>query len=185
MAQPASVTSSFLPGVSLEQRSVVPSGVPLCASAPPVRGYLRIEAHTRKPFFRETSSFFQELYFYSKNRGLVANYFANPIFGAIILPVKMPDFGPETGIPRESARFSPGFTREIPGFRFRMPSAQGRFHAGRDESDASPPEKWANRPAPGGNRCRDCYTGAKKRLALACKARSTPARRTDHKRRGQ
>jgi len=50
----------------------------------------------------------------------------------------MPDFGPETGIPRESARFSPGFTREIPGFRFRMPSARGRFHAGRDESGASP-----------------------------------------------
>ncbi len=48
----------FLPRFPLEHRSVVPSGVPLCASAPPVRGYLRIAADTRNPFFRETSSFF-------------------------------------------------------------------------------------------------------------------------------
>jgi len=33
--------------------SSVPSGVPLCASAPPVRGYLRFDAGTRKGFFSE------------------------------------------------------------------------------------------------------------------------------------
>ena len=47
----------FLPRFPQEHRSVVPSGLPLCASAPPVRGYLRIGPDVRKGFFRQVVIF--------------------------------------------------------------------------------------------------------------------------------
>ncbi|WP_206020965.1 hypothetical protein, partial [Antarcticimicrobium luteum] len=44
----------------MEHRSAVPSGVPLCASAPPVKGCLKFTAKTRKRFFHFHPSFFQK-----------------------------------------------------------------------------------------------------------------------------
>ena len=41
-----------------------------------VRGYLRIAAETRNPFFSETSSFFQKTRFSRKNNGLFWRYFS-------------------------------------------------------------------------------------------------------------
>ncbi len=54
-ARPACIISVF----SLASRCRVARLAPRwCISAPPVRGYLRIQPQTRNPFFRETSYFF-------------------------------------------------------------------------------------------------------------------------------
>ncbi len=82
LARPASNASNCLPRFPLERRSVVPSGVPLCASAPPVRGYLRLGAGARKCFFRKTSSFFQKTRFSFKNKCLCVCFFWRKRFGA-------------------------------------------------------------------------------------------------------
>ncbi len=54
VARPASNTSDFLSCVSLP---CGPFGAPLSASAPPVRGVLRLLTGTRNPFFREKCIF--------------------------------------------------------------------------------------------------------------------------------
>ncbi|WP_229754873.1 hypothetical protein, partial [Mameliella alba] len=43
-----------------EHRPAVPSGLPISASAPPVKGLLRLHTKTRKQFFGLSSSFFHE-----------------------------------------------------------------------------------------------------------------------------
>ena len=61
LAHPASSTSELSPPrFPQEHRSVRPSGVPLYASAPPVRGYLRITPKPRNPFLQTKSHFFRK-----------------------------------------------------------------------------------------------------------------------------
>ena len=55
-----------------------PSGAPSCASAPPVKGYLRIGRCTRNPFFQETSYFFRNSNFLFSFSALRAKKFAHP-----------------------------------------------------------------------------------------------------------
>ena len=83
---PPYLPQCLLPRVPLERRSVVPSGVPLCASAPPVRGYLRFTAEPRNPFFRKSSSFLQETRFSFVFIRLYSQCFARTAFTAILLP---------------------------------------------------------------------------------------------------
>ncbi|WP_323786076.1 hypothetical protein, partial [Thalassovita sp.] len=54
-----------------EHRSVVPSRVPLCASAPPVKGVLRLYAHLRKRFFEKTRFFVQRFKKINNNNALM------------------------------------------------------------------------------------------------------------------
>ena len=60
-ARPPAIASDCLRLASLPEPLAgvpsVPSGVPLCASAPPVKGVLRLVPHTRKQFFPEISGF--------------------------------------------------------------------------------------------------------------------------------
>ncbi|WP_205965369.1 hypothetical protein, partial [Pseudooceanicola onchidii] len=58
-----------------EPRSVVPSGVPLCASAPPVRGYLRMGAGVRKGFSAGTVIFFSKKWIAVYKQTLKAVFF--------------------------------------------------------------------------------------------------------------
>jgi hypothetical protein len=53
LARPAQPYLCFSRQALRSVRSVVPSGVPLCASAPPVKGYLRAPPQTRNPLFEE------------------------------------------------------------------------------------------------------------------------------------
>ena len=85
LAHPASSTSELSPPpFPQEHRSLRPSGVPLCASAPPVRGYLRIAAEPRNPFFGKTSSFFQKSRFPCFFKWLQARDFKTPALRAIL-----------------------------------------------------------------------------------------------------
>ena len=81
-----------MPGDPPKQRSVIPSGDPSNASAPPVRGYLRFGPVPRNPFFRQTPSFFPNSGFSLKNKGLLALSCGN-----------RPDFGIK--LPTESGKF--------------------------------------------------------------------------------
>ena len=65
--------------------SCVPSGVPLCASAPPVRGYLRIGAGTRKCFLQKSSIFFRKAKIPTKYRVNGKKRTKSGGFGAIFL----------------------------------------------------------------------------------------------------
>jgi len=80
LAQPASVTSVFFSSVPSKLCFVVPSVFAASASAPPVRGYLRIGVPGRNPFFQETSSFFEKLVILFKNRVLAHQIFHTPQF---------------------------------------------------------------------------------------------------------
>ncbi|MGR3566290.1 MAG: hypothetical protein ACU0CN_00940, partial [Pseudooceanicola nanhaiensis] len=67
LARPAQPYLCFSRQALRSVRSVVPSGVPLCASAPPVKGYLRMGPDVRKRFLPGTVIFF------SKTWNLVQN----------------------------------------------------------------------------------------------------------------
>ncbi len=67
LARPAQPYLCFSRQALRSIRSVVPSGVPLCASAPPVKGYLRMGPDVRKRFLPGTVIFF------SKTWNLVQN----------------------------------------------------------------------------------------------------------------
>jgi hypothetical protein len=89
LARPASNTSDFLLRFPCRPSAFPlrcgPSGVPLCASAPPVKWVLRLVADTRNPFFQEMCIFCGRPHFLYKNRGLHVNYFAERLFEAALL----------------------------------------------------------------------------------------------------
>jgi hypothetical protein len=130
------IPQCFLPSVSLERRSVVPSGVPLCASAPPVRGYLRIGAEPRNPFFRETSCFFQESRFPRKIRWLQSTFlcpfYLRPRPNTALRRGNSAKIGLSTAFSTESAESRRGIWAESP--RNHPPT---RRHSGNESPDSA------------------------------------------------
>ena len=110
------IPQCLLPSVPLERRSVVPSGVPLCASAPPVRGYLRIGAEPRNPFFRETSCFFQKTHLSFKISGLKMRFSGlsgfHPVPDQALPKGNWPKFGLSTAFSTESGESQAGIWPE-------------------------------------------------------------------------
>ena len=55
------IPQCFLPADPPKRCSILPSGVPLCASAPPVKGYLRFTPNTRNPKKQSFLTFFTKI----------------------------------------------------------------------------------------------------------------------------
>lgn len=78
LARPASVTSVFVAVGTVWLLPCCPSGVPLCASAPPVRGLLRRGAGGRNTFFQGKCIFCPSPRFFFLFSGLVQFLVADP-----------------------------------------------------------------------------------------------------------
>lgn len=82
----------FLPSGPAGVRRCFRLASPLCASAPPVRGYLRIAAETCNPFFLETSSFFQKTMYSLIYMGFGVHFYLNfPLCSPVPHKIRAPD----------------------------------------------------------------------------------------------
>ncbi len=127
MAQPVSAASYCVPSETPEPQSVAPSGVPLCASAPPVRGYLRITPNTRNPFFAISSSFFEFSDFSHVLRGLHAMRFKTGRHHARMLPPIMGQKCCRCSYPQGCSGMSASDARVRPRIRRNRVSVSRRY----------------------------------------------------------
>ena len=89
-------------------------------AAASVRGYLRIAARTRNPFFWKSSSFFQKTRFPRKNRWLDRQFFVveglRPGRATWPHTARTPDLALSPGLSPRRSRVSPGTRRVTPRF---------------------------------------------------------------------
>jgi hypothetical protein len=151
LARPASSISDCVPRVPLEHRPVVPSGVPLCASAPPVKGYLRIGPGGRKRFFAVAASFFRMSLLFERLQAVTTSIFLPS--GAFASPIARRGEQPETrlaphfGLP---SGLSPRLSRYGTGIASRPPTRTPDSMIGDSrESEKAPLSERLSRPHDG------------------------------------
>nr|ADI18332.1 hypothetical protein [uncultured Rhodobacterales bacterium HF4000_03E16] len=89
LARPPVIPSKSSASSASASRCLVaaaPSGVPLCASAPPVRGLLRIPTQTRKRFFTQIQNFLTQIQKMTQNHKVTMSFFLRFLAWARILP---------------------------------------------------------------------------------------------------